>query len=146
MGDEALLHELFRARLFPSGQIGPQAGLLFLFQRRRVSLSRRAFLSHQVLVPEFEQHLPLLHALALLDSQLGDLAAGGSGEFRAAACLDGSGTGVVDRRLDFAAFCADQLDDGKIRAGEVPQGGCDQRCKQDCEPGFFVRSSLHECS
>jgi hypothetical protein len=109
---------------FAARNLGGDAG--FLAPRlggRGVTLGDGEFRA-DVVVPQFEQHLPGLHAVAFLHRQARNLAAGGRRELGALAGLDRAGTRIGHRLRDTAAGRLDHLDGDRLRAPE-PQRRAD---------------------
>jgi hypothetical protein len=140
--DESLCGELLGAVGVAPRVGGEDAGLAAPFLAGG-ELARRQFaLRGEVAVPQLQQRLPGLDALAFLHPQLHDLAAQHRGELGAAAGLDGAGAGVDHGRFDRAAFDGAELDFGRLRPGEMParvgQRGAGQDGESEAEPGFIL--------
>jgi len=97
----------------------------------------------KVAVPQFQQRLPCLHAVAFLHPQLDDLPARHRGEAGAAAGLDRAGAGVDHGGFHRAARDRGEFDCGRQRPGEAP-GRIGQRSERQhdeykTQPGFRFR-------
>ena len=82
-----------------------------------------AHLGGEIHVPQFQQHLPGLHPIALAYQEVGNLAAALRCQLGAATGLHGAGTGVGDRGLDpaHAGFRHAHFD--RLGLAEVLPGG-----------------------
>jgi hypothetical protein len=107
-----------------AGDLGGHAGFFAPGPRGRGIALGDGELGTDVVVPQFEQHLPGFHAVALLHRQLRDLAACRRCKFGALAGLHRARTRVGDGLRDRAAAHLDHFDGNRLRTAE-PQPGAD---------------------
>src|SRR5512139_3500529 len=138
--DEALGGQLLGALGIALGVGGRDAGLAAALLAGGELARGELALRGEIAVPQFQQRLPGLHAVAFLYPQLDDLAARYRREPGAPARLDRSGAGVDHRGFDRAARDPGEFDFGRLGPGEEPprigQRGDSEHDKDKTQPGF----------